>query len=377
MSPINWDSVSLSLVVECPSKYYRETAAELLTRVELIGPLSRTPEDEFRRVYKSLHWNEPDRIVDTIAVVEPRTKGKSPKVSVQLDAWGYVIGALDEWITQARIFYLVSGILESSLRSRLNARMTDVLGPSWPSMPEVPSNLRELASRALRDSQLQAIHALLETEEQSGMRTREELLTEIRQAITPPPAALTVSGQAFLRNMTFAGLKMFFEKKQLWDGKVELKTLFSAAAGAAPNRDKVSSVLTRLNDARNEVAHYRPAKFATFDSVLLDAATLASWFGEDLQHIYSSIDTRETTELSVLLRSLTVDAGWDSRPDVSKCVGAACSSLPPLEWILSRAPLSREDLSSTDPRRACLYHRVGLRRHLGPAGPGGTSPQPG
>src|SRR5262249_27462899 len=150
------------LKAECPSDYLRGEAAKILERVELIGPL-RPPREQFVRVYRSLHWNEPDRVMRIVSAVLPRATGSKPQIEVRLNAWGYVIGVLDEWITQARVFYLVSGILECSLRARLNARMTDVYGPNWPDVPEaVPSVLHELAAKNQRDEQLANVHAAMD-----------------------------------------------------------------------------------------------------------------------------------------------------------------------------------------------------------------------
>lgn len=364
MTPVDWAAVSKACETDCPSSFFREKAERVLERVDLIGPLSRPPEAEFTRVYKSLHWNEPDRVMDIINAVEPRTKGANPKVVVQLDAWGYIIGVLDEWVTQARVFYLVSGILEASLRARLNARMTEVLGAKWTASPEVPSQLHELSNRAARDAQLQAIHGILERKNSGDGETRERLLSDLKAILTPPVAVDPPAGSIFVRNMSFGVLKMFFEKKYLWAAKVQLQNLFRGRGGSGdpPNQDKVKSVLTRLNEARNEVAHYRPEKFLTFEQALFDAATLASWFGEDIQHIYSAIDTRETSELSVLLRAISAEASWEDRTDQTKCYDSTCGTFPPLDWLMPVAPLTREEMVNLTASRACLFHRVVSRR---------------
>jgi hypothetical protein len=363
MKTVDWTAVSNACKTDCPSSFSREKAERVLERVELIGPLSRPPEAEFKRVYKSLHWNEPDRVMDIINAVEPRTKGADPKVVIQLDAWGYIVGVLDEWVTQARVFYLVSGILEASLRARLNARMTEVLGPKWPASPDVPSQLHELSNRAARDAQLQAIHGILERSDSGDGQTRDNLLSELNEILKPPAADLP-AGSIFVRNMSFGVLKMFFEKKSLWAAKVQLQNLFRGPGGngGPPNQDKVKSILKRLNEARNEVAHYRPEKFLTFEQALFDAATLASWFGEDIQHIYSAIDTRETPELSVLLRAISAEARWEDKTDQSKCYDPTCGTFPPLDWLLPVAPLTRDEMVNLTALRACLFHRVISRR---------------
>src|SRR4051812_11110708 len=103
--PTDWKNVAQALATECPSGYLRGKTTSVLERLEFIGPL-RASELEFHRVYWSLHWNEPDRVLNIVNVMLSRAKGPKPQIEVRADAWGYVIATLDEWVTQARVFYL-------------------------------------------------------------------------------------------------------------------------------------------------------------------------------------------------------------------------------------------------------------------------------
>lgn len=54
------------------------------------------------------------------------------------------MAAYDQWYGHARIMYLVSGLIEGTLRSRLNQRLTEMFGPEWPSNDDaVPSLVRK------------------------------------------------------------------------------------------------------------------------------------------------------------------------------------------------------------------------------------------
>lgn len=332
------------------------------------GPL-RPAHVEFKRVYRCLQWNEPDRVLQVIMALMPKTKGPKPQLVIRADTWGYVIGALDEWIIQARIFYLVSGILEATLRARLNARLTDVYGPTWPATPGItPSKLHELSDRAARDAQLARVHDLLTSfdDGQPNIAEHQRLLADLREAIAPPPAPPAQSGAEFVRSLSFGGLRMFFEKKTLWTGQPQLQALFRGRDGTAtpPQRDRLLAALRVLNDARNDIAHYRPLKYLSFDEPLFEAATLASWFGEDLQHSYSSIDTRHTTELSVLLTALPERERWTSQALGTGCEADGCNMPTPYEWLLARAPACRSAVSESEVQHVCLYHRVAIRTAL-------------
>jgi hypothetical protein len=88
---------------------------------------------------------------------------------------------------------------------------------------------------------------------------------------------------------------------------------------------------------------------------LFAAATLTAWLDVDLQHIYSSIDIRSTTELSELLAPLGEDAAkWSARSDRDACPVHDYPIHPPLEWLLERATTSREELVQVVVRRACV-----------------------
>lgn len=382
--PIDWEHIEQNAERDCPSPFFRHEARRILQRVELIGPL-RPPADEFRRVYRSLHWNEPDRVLEVVNALLPRVKGPNPKIVVRAEAWGYVVGVLDEWITQARIFYLASGILECSLRARLHGRMTDVTGTTnWPEIDgAAPSQLHEFAAREARDGQLARVHELVEAFK-AGLASPAEhagLVVDLDATLQPTAVPAPRDGAVFVRDLTFGGLRMFFERKASWGGKYQLQEIFRGRNGTAtlPNRDKVTAVLKNLNAARNDASHYRPKKYPTFDGPLFDAANLAAWLGEDLQHIYSSIDTRQSTELSTLLIPIAEDAGWLDREDGSRCAANGCATRSPMDWLMDRAPLAREEVNASFPvTRSCLHHRVVIRvqRHR-PYLISGEPPSPG
>ena len=314
--------------------------------------------------------------MDVVNLVLQYAKGPNPKVLVRADAFGYVIGVLDEWILQARVFYLVSGVLEATLRARLNAHLTDLLGPDWPSKPgAAPSGLNELTKRAKRDEALLRVRALVESANAHALTLTEhqKLLADLNSALEPPGPEAPKNGSDFLRDMTFAGLRMFFERKEGWQGKQQLQDIFRVNNPAAPpTRDRVLLVLKKLNEARNDLAHYRPVSFPTFEQPLFDAAELASWFGQDIQHIYSSIDRRSSTELSVLLGPLGEEMGqWSTRIPADRCEIGTCVTHPPLDWLMDRAPRERSDIAAVSVRRACLYHRVSFRHDQHSARPAG------
>jgi hypothetical protein len=361
--PTDWAAIAAAVTSECPSPTLRGAVVGLLSRVEMLGPI-RPPQEEFKRVYQSLRWNESDRLRDIVDALLPRAKGESPKIEIHADAWGYVVGVLDEWITQARIFYLVAGILEGALRARLDARLTDTFGEEWVNVPNlVPSKLHELATVAQREAQLAAVHDIVEaTAAAPGPVDGAALLAALQAALQPPPQVQAMTGAQFLRGLSFGGLRMFFEKKELWQGKAQLEEVFRGRDGQGPKvqHDRMRSVLGTLNEARNGISHYSPVKCLTFDNPLFAAATLALWLGEDLQHIYGAIDTRHTTELSVALAPLAKEAGWTDRDDGHVCADE-CKVAPPFDWLLERAPRDRADLPTVGVRRACLYHRVANR----------------
>lgn len=361
----NWKEIAIDLADECPSQTLRRATVRVLERAALIGPL-RAPREEFRRVYQFLHWNEEDRVLAVVNAILERTKGTNPQTIVRANAWGYVVSVLDEWITQARVFYLVSGILESTLRARLNAHLTDKLETeNWPDVSDAaPSALREFAPKQeQRDEQLLQIHALLEQKVPDTAEAKDGLIAAIREAVAPKALESPRDGSEFVRHLSFGALRMFFERKKTWEGKIDLQSVFRGRDGKSdpPLRDKVTSVLKTLNDARNEVAHYRPKRFLTFEQPLFDAALLASWLGEDLQHVYSSIDSRESTELSILLGALAQSAKWSERVNDFQCGLSECRIARPYDWLLGSAPRARDELDSVHVVRACLYHRVQIR----------------
>ena len=363
-----WEEVASRLKDACPSPTLRESTVKVLQRLENLGGPLRPPTLEFKRVYKSLQWNDTDRVMQVIMALMPKTKGPKPQLVIRADTWGYVIGVLDEWISQARVFYLVSGILESALRARLDARLTDVFGANWPTVKDVvPSKLHELTERAARDAQLAAVHDLLAEAgpQPPTLEAYEQLVASLKQAIAPAVELATASAADFVRGLSFGALRMFFEKKTLWSGKAQLQELFRGQEGtdSPPQRDRLLAVLRVMNEVRNDIAHYRPLRYLSFEEPLFAAATLARWFGEDLQHIYSSIDTRHTTELATLLLAVP-DSEWVPPQVAAACAMDGCSVQPPHEWMMDRAPLDREDMKHANLKRACLYHRVAIRAAL-------------
>ena len=154
---------------------------------------------------------------------------------------------------------------------------------------------------------------------------------------------------------------MFFESKKRWGGRFKLSTLFTAPGGGGIQRERVASVLKTRSEVRNEIAHYRPIKHQNFHVPLFEAATLASWFGNDLQHIYESIDTRESTELSVLLRGTPEYAKWEKGPDSAVCEFPGCTLAGPMNMLLRSAPRDQDELKEVAVTRFCLLHRVETR----------------
>ena len=86
----DWAAVAAGLINECPSPTLRDSAITILERVELLGPL-RSPRDEFQRVYRSLRWNEADRILQIVNALLPRAKGPDPKLVIRADDSATVI----------------------------------------------------------------------------------------------------------------------------------------------------------------------------------------------------------------------------------------------------------------------------------------------
>lgn len=365
----SWTAVAEQLTKTCPSSSLRHEVVKILERVDVIGRLGDR-NTEFTRVYRFLQWNEPTRVRGVVDALLPKAKGPHPQIVVKHNAWKYVNAVLDEWITQARVFYLVSGILECTLRARVNTRMSDVLGQEWPDVPgAVPAKMHELADRAARDEQLATIHDLIFAAGANPVpgQAQSQLLNDIRAALAPPTLKKPRRGDKFVSEMTFGGLRMFFSPKEFdgWEGKFSLKDLFGGKDGTArPSQDKVVSVLRRLNDARNAVAHYTPREYLTFEKALFAAAELADWLGENIQHVYGSIDTRHSTELSILLGPLRDSLGWDMRPEASRCGVDGCPGEQSLEWLMDRAPRGADEAKEVALTRACPHHRIERRTRV-------------
>ena len=363
----DWGAIAAGLTNECPSASLRGATVRILQRVEILGPLSRQPRDEFLRVYDSLQWNDADRILQIVNALLPRVEGPNPKLVIRLDAWGYAISVHDAWIAQARVFYLVAGIVETALRARIDTRLTDAYGtPEWHNVDGLmPSGLRELTTREERDAQLLAVHGLVEAAVEQGAANVQApaFVAQLEAALRPPTHARAGTGAEFLRGVTLAGVKMLLTTGRLWEGQADLRRVFRGRDGQGPGtqREQVGIVLDQINKARNEVSHYRPERYFTFDRVTMAAATLASWLGEDLQHVYGAIDTRNSTELSVALSPMAEHARWAERAAGHTCEEAGCAIPLPFDWYLDRAPLDENDLPAVPVSRKCLHHRVVTR----------------
>lgn len=328
--PTDWSRIADELRIACPSSTLRRETVALLQLIEPIGPL-RSPPIEFQRVYRSLHWNDASHLRRVVELL--RWHAHRPEGIARSEAWGYVMAVHDQWITQARILYLVLGILESALRVRVHVCLSDYFATDdWPNVPEaVPSGIRKRLEGAGSDGH------------------------------NPLP-----SGDVFLREHTsFFDLVMWFEGKRFWNDPIGMHNLFRGMRGhePAPQFEKLRAVLRRLQAARNDIAHYRPGPDLSFTEQFFAASTLSAWLGEDLQHVYGAIDSRATTELSALLTVLSHEpSGGLSNQRQFTCMVPGCT-VPgsPLEVILERAPRDHEELRRLPVNHACLYHRVQLR----------------
>lgn len=371
----DWNRVAGSLAAECPSSTLQRQAVSVLETLQTLGPLRPTL-DEFRRVYQSLQWNEANRVQSAVGILRARSSGPKPQLVVRAEAWGYTIAALDEWTTHARIFYLVIAILESALRARIDARLTDYYGtPDWANVPDaIPSFLRERTQTRERLRQYEKAQALLrravpvdtEASTEELLARHDQLLAELRAELADVPPVPQQVGAEFLRRVTtLHDLYQWLITRRFWNEPVRMAQLFRGKQGTAavPQSDKFKKVFTTLHDARNAMAHYRPeGENLSFVEPLFAAATLAQWLGADIAHIYSAIDTRRTTELSAALDFVgDTTAGWKDRPGVDVCDTKGCAAHPPLAWMLGSAPTHQTELASVPLRRVCLQHRVLIR----------------
>ncbi len=347
----DWRHIARSLVSMCPSDFYRSHAASLLARVERLGPLGPA-EEEFRRVCRFLHYNDPTYLGRVVQELLERASGPRPRLRIQHNAWRYVVATHDEWIAEARIFYLAAGLLEGTLRSRLNQRMTDYFGPRWPAQDAlVPSFTRDSLTVMSRAARFDRIARAAKTVNDFDLAVR--VSEQVQMLPEPPPP-----GDAFVASLGLAALQAFFTSKSLYNGKPQLKELLiDQRTGKPAPREQVTSVFDRYRKARNAVAHYDLGSNLSFAQALYTAALIAEWLGADLQHFYSAVDTRRSTELSRLLGPQADDLGRGVPLDC--CDAHGCDVGGPWDWVITSAtPTDGAALVGTTTRRACLYHRV-------------------
>lgn len=156
----------------------------------------------------------------------------------------------------------------------------------------------------------------------------------------------------------YTALQAFFTTKHLYGGKPQLKELLiDTRTGTPVPRQQLAKVFAKYRTVRNHVAHYTLGSEPSFAQALFTAATIAGWRGVDLQHFYSAVDTRQSTELSRLLGAQLADLA-EGRPDRA-CHAHGCTLGEPHDWIITSAtPTEGAALAKTTVERACLYHRV-------------------
>ena len=354
----DWQAVADSLAGELSSTTYRAAARDVLVRVEQLGPLGPEP-DEFRRVYDFVHWNEPARV---LAVVEEllQSLNRNEQPRIKNNAWRYVAGAFDSWVCRARVFYLAAGIVEGALKSRVDERLTEAFGAAWPEDPDaVPSNVREKLDETRIKNAMDAVRRCLELSEFGDERVLDQIARITREASELRPAQ---TGSEFISKLDFGLLRSFFQAKRLWGGSVKLQSIFiDPKSGAEPLRSNVDAALDTIHKLRNEIAHYRPSGKLNFSDGLFACARVTQWLREDLQHIYESIDTRISTELSSLLESYHLPLYQQALARRAGCVANGCSIGTPWDVLLDRAPTNWPDESTERTVLACQYHRIELR----------------
>lgn len=369
MSVVDWHAVATSLEDVCASATYRKETAQLLGKCAAIGPLTsaqRTAAHEFRRVYKFLHYNEASRlnaVVDELIAALHRRNAAPPATR---NAWNYVVGSYDRWIMRARVVYVAAGLLEGTLRSRLNARVTDEYGPLWFTLPEcVPSSVRNLIERESAVQSLAAIQRLIEEQgTPNDEDTARQSLQRIRDVLNTEGPKEHASSSEYVNHLTFGQLRSFFQTKRLWNKGAKLEQLFVSNGddSGPPLKSAVDADLEIIQKIRNEVAHYRPESDTRFANALYACSRVARWLDVDLQHFYGAVDTRMSTELSILVddREQSAAAGG-----AVSCAERNCPIGPPLDLVFDSAPRQRKDLhATTEGRWACQYHRIRLRQML-------------
>lgn len=348
----DWQAVADELNDVCPEPFYRSAAARILQKVEGLGPLG-APTDEFKRVYRFIHYNEPHR-VEAVAdeLLTALLRRQYAGLPASRNAWSYVVGAYDHWILRARVFYLVAGVIEGTLRTRLNARLTDLHGPEWFTHEGiVPSGVRLLADRESALRRLVNIQTIVEDANAEGVTDA------IRAALLPPSVAATNAAE-YVETLTFGALVTFFDTKRLWSTGPRLEEIFGPPS-ERPLRQALVADLVTMRNLRNDVAHYRPQAASSFQRGLFAASRLAMWLGVDLQHVYGSIDTRLSTELSLLVDAVHPTAASST----VACLASGCSAKGPLDVFLQRSPRNAEEIPYPL-EYACLFHRVAVRATL-------------
>lgn len=360
-SQIDWNGIAARPASQGLSPYYREQTVEILSRVELLGPLGDAVE-EFGRVYRFLHYNEPHHIRRVVRALMERTNRTKGRLRIRHNAWRYTVAVYDEWIGHARIFYTVAGLLEGALRSRLNDRMTTRIGERWfDDEAAVPSTVRESNRTMKRAERMQKVERWLDRLDR-GELSEIEFLKLVKPHRIPPSSTSLDNGQAFVASLTLFGLQQFFTTPTLFNGKAQLKELLvDPDSGDPVPMASVEAELTRYREARNAVAHYDLAKDLSFAQALFTATKIARWLKVDLQHFYSSVDVRQSTELSRLLGPLLPK--FRSRIEsIEKCATTGCTVGGPYDvMIIGRTPADGTDLTTTEARSACPFHRVQYR----------------
>ncbi|MEW5917530.1 MAG: hypothetical protein AB1762_14080, partial [Gemmatimonadota bacterium] len=213
----DWKSIGAALTAECPNTFYRLATEEILEEVESLGP-TRPAESEYKRVYRFLHYNEPSRIKRVLAELAARKKRGDAKLDIRADAWAYTAAAFDEWINHARILFVVVGILEGTLRSRVDAHLTVRFGSEWPlDENAVPDNVRDHTKAAEREKQIQSIRDLLmagSDEEQASHRSA-TIISELHAIVAPkePNDPKLRFGAAFVTTLDLGRLQSLLQTK--------------------------------------------------------------------------------------------------------------------------------------------------------------------
>lgn len=364
-APRDWTAIGNGLVNTCHSTVYRDAAAEVLTLVEKLGPLG-PPEEEFRRVYRFLHYNEAKRVIRVAEELLQAKERIDHALLVKNNAWKYVVVAFDAWLARARVFYLAAGIVEGTLKSRLDERLTLAFGENWhESADAVPSSVFERIEKEEARQRLAAAQRLLEeTGEPDSLEKARELLQEVQAHLASPmPPGVFQSGSEFIAHLPFSQLRSFFQAKRLWGRGPNLQTIFRPTAGATTVlKSEVDDALKAVHEMRNEVAHYRPSGRLSFLEGLFALARLAQWLDVDLQWVYGSIDSRQSTELSHLLESRYAATYLEAQKKNAKCVGNDCAIGMPFDLLLDKAPTGSGGTALVDGvSLACMYHRVQVR----------------